>query len=82
MSIRYIHSKNRANNGYTLAINQFADYSKEELKSMFRVREVNDKFNGGYPFLYNENDFKKLPSEFDWRTYGAVTPVKGRYLKL
>lgn len=75
---RYIHSKNRANMGYTLAVNHLADKSDGEIKSMNGYKKSKtDGYNGGKPFPYNKNDFKNLPSEIDWRIAGAVTPVKG-----
>lgn len=77
---RFIHSKNRANVGYSLAVNHLADYSNAELKSMLGYRKVRqEKSNGGKPFPYSKKDFKDLPSEIDWRISGAVTPVKGNF---
>jgi hypothetical protein len=32
---------------------------------------------GGLMMKYDEKDAKDLPPTFDWRLYGAVTPVKG-----
>ncbi|XP_025417805.1 digestive cysteine proteinase 1 [Sipha flava] len=75
-NLRYIHSKNRANLGYTLAVNHLADHSDEEIKSMCGYKKQKDEYNGGNAFPYNKNDFKNLPSEIDWRISGAVTPVK------
>lgn len=76
--IRYIHSKNRAGVGYTLAVNHLADYSNEEIQSMCGYKKMDPKeFNGGETFFYNENDIKKLPIEIDWRISGAVTAIKG-----
>jgi len=76
-NLRYIHSKNRANVGYTLAVNHLADYSNTELKSMCGYRKLSEEeHNGGEPFPYNKTDFQKLPSEIDWRIAGAVTAVK------
>jgi len=77
--IRYIRSKNRANVGYTLAVNHLADYSSTELKSMCGYRKLSEEeYNGGEPFPYNKTDFKNLPLEIDWRIAGAVTAVKGK----
>lgn len=45
---------------------------------MCGYKKTNVTPNGGEPFLYDKNDFKNLPSGFDWRILGAVTPVKGR----
>ncbi|KAL4154437.1 hypothetical protein QTP88_000303 [Uroleucon formosanum] len=76
-NLRYIRSKNRANVGYTLAVNHLADYSSTELKSMLGYRKLSDdEYNGGEPFPYNKTDFQNLPSEIDWRIAGAVTAVK------
>ncbi|CAI6376268.1 unnamed protein product [Macrosiphum euphorbiae] len=76
-NLRYIRSKNRANVGYTLAVNHLADYSSTELKSMLGYRKLSDdEYNGGKPFPYNKTDFQNLPSKFDWRIAGAVTAVK------
>lgn len=74
---RYIHSKNRANLGYTLAVNHLADYSDAQIKSMCGYKKKDDESNEGKAFPYNKNDFKNLPSQLDWRISGAVTPVKG-----
>lgn len=76
---RFIHSKNRANVGYNLAVNHLADYSERELSSMCGYRKQSVEFNGGTPFPYDKNDFKNLPTEIDWRIAGAVTPVKGSF---
>lgn len=75
--IRYIHSKNRANLSYTLAVNHLADYSNEEIKSMCGYKKQKNEYNGGNAFPYDKNDFINLPTEIDWRISGAVTPVKG-----
>ncbi|VVC24114.1 Hypothetical protein CINCED_3A023935 [Cinara cedri] len=75
-NLRYIHSKNRKNNGFTLSVNHLVDLSNEELKSMCGYRKINNDFNGGQPFPYNKSDFTNLPSEIDWRIAGAVTAVK------
>ncbi|XP_049834066.1 digestive cysteine proteinase 1 [Schistocerca gregaria] len=76
-NMRFIHSKNRANVGYTLAVNHLADRTDLELQAL-RGRKYTPGYNGGQPFPYNVSVELKngLPSTFDWRLYGAVTPVK------
>lgn len=68
---------NRANLGYTLAVNVLADKTLTEMRAL-RGRRYSAGYNGGKPFPYDaEKEIKKAPDSFDWRIYGAVTPVKG-----
>lgn len=75
-NLRYIHSMNRANLGYSLAINHLADKTEDELKAR-RGFKPSGVFNTGKPFPYKSQKLKDtLPEQFDWRLFGAVTPVK------
>ncbi|KAL0861381.1 hypothetical protein ABMA27_008929 [Loxostege sticticalis] len=77
-NLRFIHSNNRARRGFTLAVNHLADRTDDELAAL-RGRRYSGP-NMGLPFPYTdsllEEESDKLPSEFDWRLFGAVTPVK------
>lgn len=79
---RFIHSKNRANLGYELEVNHFADRDDLEMKALRgNVYDPGSK-NNGKPFPYSQGKikaiFKDLPDSLDWRLNGAVTPVKGK----
>ncbi|KAF5280129.1 hypothetical protein FQA39_LY18131 [Lamprigera yunnana] len=90
-NIRFIYSVNRQHKGifflklkiinytsflgYTLSVNHLADKTELELKAL-RGRKYSKGYNGGEEFPFKYVDPSKLPVEFDWRIYGAVTPVK------
>jgi C1A family cysteine protease len=75
-NFRYIHSKNRQGLTYRLAVNHLADRTSDELK-VLRGRKYSKGYNGGKPFRdYDEKEIEELPQSYDWRLYGAVTPVK------
>lgn len=76
-NLRYIHSKNRESLSYSLAVNHLADRTQDELKAL-RGFKSSGVYNGGQPFPYtlDEKTLADLPDSYDWRLYGAVTPVK------
>ncbi|XP_053254615.1 digestive cysteine proteinase 2-like [Podarcis raffonei] len=74
-NMRYVHSKNRANLSYKLAVNHLADHTPEEMAVM-RGRLKTGEPNQGWPFPAQGYDNLTLPESLDWRLYGAVTPVK------
>ncbi|KAI4467184.1 cysteine protease family c1-related [Holotrichia oblita] len=74
-NIRFIHSVNRRFKGYTLGVNHLADKTEMELKAI-RGKRYSGVYNGGQSFPYKHIDKIQLPAQFDWRIYGAVTPVK------
>ncbi|KAJ0171348.1 hypothetical protein K1T71_012898 [Dendrolimus kikuchii] len=77
-NLRFIHSKNRARLGFTMSVNHLADRTDDELAAL-RGRRYSGP-NLGLPFPYSPSMVEemnvKLPPEFDWRLFGAVTPVK------
>uniref|UniRef100_A0A1B0BAT2 Peptidase C1A papain C-terminal domain-containing protein n=1 Tax=Glossina palpalis gambiensis TaxID=67801 RepID=A0A1B0BAT2_9MUSC len=75
-NLRFIQSKSRAQLNYALAINHLADKTDEELKALRGFRSTG-VYNTGKPFPYDVSKLKdQIPDQYDWRLYGAVTPVK------
>ncbi|XP_061192572.1 digestive cysteine proteinase 1-like [Saccostrea echinata] len=74
-NVRFIHSKNRAALGFSLAVNHLADKSKEEIQLMNGYRYT-PGHHGGLAFDTSKYSVKDIPDTMDWRLHGAVTPVK------
>jgi KDEL-tailed cysteine endopeptidase len=76
-NVGFIDSFNAGNRKFYLGVNQFADITNEEFKA--------SKANKGYKpslervptgFRYENVSLDALPTTVDWRTKGAVTPIK------
>jgi len=74
-NLRYIESVNRKGLSYSLAVNHLADKSDEEIKILRGKQKSAAARNNGLSFDIKKYK-KKIPSSFDWRIFGAVTPVK------
>lgn len=78
-NLRYIDSMNRQGLSYSLSVNHLADKTTEELRVLRgkQPAKPNTK-NNGQAFTMSEytDKQKSLPESFDWRIFGAVTPVK------
>ncbi|KAJ8935479.1 hypothetical protein NQ314_012771 [Rhamnusium bicolor] len=62
---------------YSLTINKFADLSHEEFRNTFNGYKKRASDEGNVVVVDFVPDQKiEIPDEFDWRTRGAVTPVK------
>jgi cathepsin F len=61
-------------------INKFADLRKDEFKQTFMGMGKQAKQDPSWPVapLYKEDALKAVPTAFDWRQKGVVTPVKNQ----
>lgn len=79
---RFIMSHNRKSTTYQVSINHLADRSDDELRAIRGRQSSSDGnsgtpvYDGGLPFDKTKYDRSKVPSQWDWRLLGAVTPVK------
>ena len=60
---------------FTMAVNQFTDLTPEEFKAQY-ISGLQAKPLGSYGCKTFTSDASSAPSEWDWRSKGAVTPVK------
>jgi len=76
-NLAFIENHNRENHGFTVAMNQFGDLTKEEFGQLYLGMNV-DASN-----LIQNSPFTVDPTyvrddTVDWRTKGAVTPIKNQ----
>jgi len=74
--ITRLNENARANGLNTqFAVNKFSDLTKEEFKSKFMGYK---KIDNSIPKVADQTYFGAIPTSFDWRNQGAVTPVKNQ----
>lgn len=66
---RFIHSKNRAALGFSLAVNHLADKTQEEIRLMNGYR-YSPGPHGGLAFDTSKYSLRDLPDSLDWRLHG------------
>jgi cathepsin L len=81
-NLDFVNAHNAAEKGYTVAMNRFADMTNQEFSKLYlgtlgSLATVNAPISA-----HDELHLSKLnvnaPANFDWRTEGAVTPVKNQ----
>ncbi|KAB8117169.1 hypothetical protein EE612_058850 [Oryza sativa] len=79
-NVAFIESFNAGGkNRYWLGVNQFADLTSEEFKATMTNNKGFSTPNGARVstgFKYENVSADALPASVDWRTKGAVTPIK------
>jgi len=77
-NFRFIDEHNAGNHTYKLGLNRFADLTNEEYRSKYLGTKMNrkQKLSSRKSDRYAPRDGVTLPDSIDWRTKGAVAPVK------
>ncbi|XP_047070688.1 senescence-specific cysteine protease SAG39-like [Lolium rigidum] len=78
-NVEFIESVNAANDKFWLEANQFADMTNDEFRAThtgYKLPVGGSKGQKMTGFRYANVSLDALPTSVDWRTKGAVTPVK------
>ncbi|XP_043726341.1 vignain-like [Telopea speciosissima] len=79
-NVKNIHEFNKKDEPYKLKLNKFGDMTNHEFKSTYagsKVRHhsmMRGASRGTSGFMYE--NVESVPTSIDWRTKGAVTPIK------
>jgi KDEL-tailed cysteine endopeptidase len=65
-------------NKFWLGVNQFADLTTEEFKANKGFKPISAEEVPTTGFKYENLSVSALPTAVDWRTKGAVTPIKNQ----
>ncbi|XP_023003481.1 cysteine proteinase COT44-like [Cucurbita maxima] len=81
-NLNFIDEHNSHNRTYTVGLNMFADLTNEEYRAAFLgtrsqpARRVMKAKSASRRYAVNDGD--RLPESVDWRTKGAVAPIKNQ----
>jgi C1A family cysteine protease len=78
-NVAFIESVNAWNDKFWLEANQFADITNDEFRAThtgYKLPVGGSKGQRSTSFRYANVSLDALPTSVDWRTKGAVTPIK------
>ncbi|KAJ0081823.1 hypothetical protein Patl1_10530 [Pistacia atlantica] len=78
-NLEYIENfNNNVDRGYKLAINKFADLTNEEFRGLYTgyKRKTSKAVTTSKDTSFTHVNLTAVPASLDWRTKGAVNPVK------
>ncbi|XP_021713875.1 cysteine protease XCP2-like [Chenopodium quinoa] len=77
-NLKHIDESNKRISSYWLGLNEFADLTHQEFKNKYLGLKIaqEKQVDSSEDFTYR--DVKSIPKSVDWRTKGAVTPVKNQ----
>ena len=74
-NLKYIEQENASNNTYILGLNRFADMTNDEYRELL-IKRNDVTLPKNYCKDYSYSTSNPFAKSVDWRTLGAVTPVK------